>query len=146
MLGVGLLLLLADRVGMTVRRVEHIGGPTALALGVAQAVALVPGVGRLAATLALARLIGVERRDAARYAFLISLLPVLAIVLANAWILFRSGSWHLGVAEAVGGVVSFGTCTFALSFFMNWLRRGTVAPFALYRIVVGGGILYAFYT
>ena len=46
----------------------------------------------------------------------------------------------------MGGVVSFGACIFAIAFFMNWLRRGSVTPFALYRIVVGGGILYAFYT
>lgn len=146
MLAGGVLLLLADRMGMTVRRVEHIGTPTAVLLGVAQALALVPGIGRLAATLTLARFIGIERQDAARYAFLIGLLPTLAIAAWQAWARIGAGAWRLGTADAVGGVASFIACYFTIAFFMNWLRRGTATPFALYRIVVGGAILYTFYS
>jgi undecaprenyl-diphosphatase len=146
MLGGGVLLLVADRIGMTVRRVEHIGVPTAILLGVAQALALVPGVGRLAATLTVARFIGIERQDAARYAFLIGLLPTLAIAAWQAWMRVGAGAWRMGPADAAGGLASFIACYLAIAFFMNWLRRGTVTPFALYRIVVGGAILYVFYT
>lgn len=146
MLGAGVVMLLADRMGMTVRRVEHIGAPTALILGVAQALALVPGIGRLAATLTVARFMGFERRDAARYAYLIGILPLLAITLWHSWAEIGAGAWRPGVLEAVGFVASFAAAYAATSFFMNWLRRGTLTPFALYRIVFGGALLYTFYT
>ncbi len=146
MLGVGVLMLLADRIGMTVRRVEHIGAPAALLLGVAQALALVPGVGRLAATLTVARFMGFERKDAARYAFLIGILPLLGITLWHSWAHASDGDWSLDAPAAIGGLVSFLASYAAISFFMNWQRRGTLTPFALYRIVFGGALLYAFYT
>lgn len=146
MLGAGVVMLLADRMGMTVRRVEHIGAPAALILWVAQALALVPGIGRLAATLTIARFMGFERRDAARYAYLIGILALLEITLWHTCAEISVGGWRPGAPEAIGGLVSFFAAYATISFFMNWLRRSTLAPFALYRIVFGGALLYTFYT
>ena len=83
MIGVGFLMLFFDSTCMTVKRIEHAGYGDALLLGCMQAAAFVPGVGRIAASIAIARLLGYERPDAARFAFLI-------------WmpILIGSCAWH----------------------------------------------------
>lgn len=146
MLGIGLLMLVTDRIGMTVRRVEHMGAGTALLFGLVQAVALIPGAGRLAMTMTVARLLGFERRDAARYAMLIGILPMLALTGWHSWGQLHTGEWTVGVVGAVGGGAAFIAAYAAIAFLMSWLRRGTLLPFALYRVILGGALLYSLYT
>jgi undecaprenyl-diphosphatase len=143
--GVGFLLLLFDRACMTVKRVEHAGFGDALLLGFAEAAALVPGVGRIGAATAMARLLGYERADAARFAFLISI-PVL----------FASAGWHVpqiaGAGQAfpmaavlVGAALAFIVALALLSMLMNWLRRRNFTPFAIYRMAIGVNLLVIAY-
>ena len=74
----GVVLYVADRVGLTVRRVEHMGMGQALAIGVAQTLAFVPGTSRSGITIVAARLFGYERAEAARFSFLLSIPAILA--------------------------------------------------------------------
>ncbi|MBV8132687.1 MAG: undecaprenyl-diphosphatase, partial [Alphaproteobacteria bacterium] len=144
-LGVGFLLFLFDRACMTVKRVEHAGFGDALLLGCAQAAAFVPGVGRIAAATAMARMLGYERRDAARFAFLISI-PVL----------FASAAWHVPrvsetgqhfptAAVLVGAVLAYVVALGLLALLMGWLRRRSFTPFALYRMALGLNLLVLAY-
>ncbi|MCP6497894.1 undecaprenyl-diphosphatase, partial [Klebsiella pneumoniae] len=66
-------LWIADRLGVTVRRVEHLGWTGAMLIGLLQAAALLPGISRTAITIAAARLMGFERRDAARFSLLLAI-------------------------------------------------------------------------
>ncbi|MSP20631.1 MAG: undecaprenyl-diphosphate phosphatase [Alphaproteobacteria bacterium] len=146
MVGFGLLVFVADRLGMRLRRIEHMSGATALVIGIAQAIALVPGTGRIGVTMTALRLFGFERADAARFALLIGVVPVLALTGWNSWLLSRAGEWHGGYDGLIAAAVSFVASYVAIAFLMQWLRRGSLAPFALYRVILGAGILYVVYT
>ena len=66
-LGFGLVLWIADRVGMTVRRIEHMTMGSTVFIGFAQVLALIPGTSRSGITMTAARLLGFERSEAARF-------------------------------------------------------------------------------
>jgi undecaprenyl-diphosphatase len=140
----GVLLLLFDRASMTVKRIEHAGYGDVLLIGLAQAAAIVPGVGRILASTAMARLLGYERADAARFSFLIWL-PVLGggclwhgyhlAVAASAGVAFPTN------AVLVGFGLAFVTTLVLLGMMMGWLRRHGFTPFALIRILLGANLL-----
>jgi undecaprenyl-diphosphatase len=146
MVGFGALLFLADRIGMTLRRIEHMSGGTALAIGLAQAVALVPGAGRIGITMTAARLLGFERTDAARFAMLLGVVPILAFAAWHTWTLASTQGWAMGTDGAIAAGVAFVAALGAITFLMQWLKRGSLAPFALYRLIVGAALLYAVYA
>ena len=146
MVGFGALLFLADRMGMTLRRIEHMSGGTALAIGLAQAIALVPGAGRIGVTMTAARLLGFERTDAARFAMLLGVVPVVAFVGWHSWTLSRTQGWAMGTEGAIAAGVAFVAALGAIAFLMRWLKRGSLAPFALYRLLVGAALLYTVYA
>ena len=144
MIGVGFLMLFFDRACMTVKRIEHAGYGDALLLGCMQALAFVPGVGRIAASIAVARLLGYERPDAARFAFLI-------------WmpILIGSCAWHapallamkpFPTAQMIAGFVPAFIATLVLTaILMAWVRRRSFTPFAIYRMLIGLNLLIVVY-
>jgi undecaprenyl-diphosphatase len=132
--------------GMTLRRIEHMSGATALAIGLAQALALVPGAGRVGITMTAARLLGFERTDAARFAMLLGVMPILAFAAWHSWRIAGTGGWQMGYDGAIAAGVAFVTAYGAIAFLMQWLRRRTLAPFALYRLLVGAALLYATYA
>ena len=132
----GLLLYLADRIGMTIRRTEHMGLSGALAMGVFQLLALVPGAGRMAATVLGARILGYERVEAARLSLLMGI-PVTLALAADA----------AGLASAfesdalIASGLAFLAALAGASTLLNSMKRGRFTGFAGYRIVLGGAIL-----
>jgi len=145
MLGFGFLLWFADRTGMTVRRIEHMGLFDALAIGVAQAVALIPGTSRSGITMTAARFLGIERHEAARFSMILSIPAIGGAGALEAWEMFKTGGTFLtpDVLMAVG--FAFIAGLFALVFLMNWLKRANFTPFVVYRICLGALILFIAY-
>jgi undecaprenyl-diphosphatase len=139
-IGCALLMAVIDKLSMTVKRIEHLGGATALVIGVAQLFAIIPGVGRLAIGLTTARLLGQERPDAYRF-----------VLLATVPILLVDGVTHAvqysldGLQIAKSDIVAFGVTGFlillALPLSMAWIRHSGLFPFALYRLLVGAGLI-----
>jgi undecaprenyl-diphosphatase len=139
----GIAMLAADRVRAEIRfrDVSEISPLTALAIGAAQSLALVPGVSRSAATIIGALLLGVERKAAAEYSFFAAL-PVLfgaaGLSLAqNASQLQAKDFLLLGIGTATAFV--FGTA--AIRLMLSVVGRLGFAPFAIYRIVLGAVLL-----
>lgn len=135
----GFAMLAAERAQTKVRfrEVSEISPSSALVIGAAQSLALIPGVSRSAATIIGALLLGVERKTAAEYSFFAAL-PVLlgAAVLSfaeNASQLHANDFWLLGVGAATAFV--FGTA--AIRLMLSVVGRLGFAPFAIYRIVLG---------
>ena len=139
--GFGLLLYLSDRVGLTVRRVEHMGVSTAFAIGLAQVLALIPGASRAGVTMTAARVLGFERRDAARFSMLMSIPTILAAGALAARQLVESGDAALQSNALLAAGMAFVAALIAITAMMGWLRRATFAPFAIYRLVLGGALL-----
>lgn len=140
-LAVSLLLLLFDRTCMTVKRIEHAGYGDAVLLGLAQALAIIPGVGRIAAIVAMARALGYERQDAARFAFLISIPTLIAASAWNAYGLTVTGAPFPTNMALLGLLIAFMAALPALAILMNWLRRSTFTPFAIYRLVMSANLV-----
>ncbi len=137
MLGFGIFLALTDWLGMTVRRMEHIRISDALIIGVFQVLALIPGTSRAGITMSAARLLGMERPDAARFSMLLSIPAIAGAGVLKGLELHQSGNAQLtGDALVVGGM-SFATALVAILIMMAWLRRASFAPFVFYRMVLG---------
>ena len=140
-LGFGIVLWIADKAGMTLRRIEHMGISDATIIGFAQVLALVPGTSRSGITMSAARILGMERGDAARFSMLLSIPTIIGAGTLAGLDLYRAGDLRLTNDAILAAVLSFVTALSAISFLMAWLRRSSLAPFAVYRIILGGGLL-----
>ena len=133
----GLGLLLAERVGSQSRDESTIGYGEALAIGCAQAAALVPGVSRSGATLTLAMLAGLRRAGAARFVFLLSLPAVLAAAARETMHTAEAGVAGFPVTLfVVGLVVSGGVGYLTIKYFLRYLAHHSLAVFAYYRFAL----------
>ncbi len=144
-LGFGILLYAADRFGLTVRRMDHLGLNDAVIIGLAQVLALIPGTSRSGITITAARLLGIERSDAARFSMLLSIPAIAGAGLLKGMALARAGNAALGADAAIAAGLAFITALIAITLMMAWLRRATFTPFVLYRVVLGVGLLAVAY-
>ncbi len=117
---------------------KRVGLGSALLIGLAQAVAIIPGVSRSGSTIATAMFLGLEREHAARYSFLLSL-PVIAgaTVLKARELLSVQISDETWLALGVGALVAFVAGIGALILLMRIVRRGGFAHFGWYCIGIG---------
>ncbi|MEC8200277.1 MAG: undecaprenyl-diphosphate phosphatase, partial [Pseudomonadota bacterium] len=103
-IGFGILLWVSDHVGMTVRRIEHLSLWDALFIGGAQVLALIPGTSRSGITVTAGRFLGLERVEAARFSFLLSIPTILGAGVLGGLELRESADIQLGqdVLLAIG--------------------------------------------
>ncbi len=144
LIGFGLLLFAADRISVTVRRVEHLSYGHALAIGLFQCLAFIPGTSRSGVTMTMARFLGYERPDAARFSFLLSIPTIAAAGLYKGWQLVSTGDLAVLQAALLMMMVSALAGFLAIAFMMYWMRRAGFGPFVFYRLVAGILILYYF--
>ncbi len=124
------------------KEVEDLGWKGALGIGFAQALALAPGVSRSGVTMMAGRLDEFTRSAAARYAFLLSVPVVGGAALYKALELTKTGLPAGTVAPFLAGMAAAAVSGFvAIWFTIAYLRRHSFKLFAIYRFVVGGGIL-----
>ncbi len=115
----------------------------AFTIGVAQAIAIIPGVSRSGSTIAMALFLGVERAQAARYSFLLSLPIILgATGLQASGLMSSPPSADMATALAIGVVVAFLAGVGALLLLLDFVRRGWFAHFGWYCLTVGAGGLF----
>jgi undecaprenyl-diphosphatase len=141
----GALLYLCDRYGLMTRRMADMSIAPALIIGVAQAIAIIPGTSRSGITMTAARALGFERSEAARFSFLLGI-PAIA----------GAGILKLGDAVASGQTISLEMfLTAALTFFvalgtitvlMKLVRSMSFLPFAIYRVALGVILLALIYS
>ena len=136
-LGFGILLYVADKVGMTVRRLEHVHVPDAVIIGLAQVLALIPGTSRSGITMTAARMLGFERTDAARFSMLLSIPAIAGAGLLKGKELYESGNVALTADAGLAAGLAFVSALVAISAMMAWLRRASFTPFVAYRILLG---------
>jgi len=138
----GLLLALADHTGRKQRDLGQIGILAGLAIGCAQALALVPGTSRSGVTITLALLLGFSREAAARFSFLLFLPVAGGAALLEGHKLLRTGLPHAEqVAFALGIVVSALVGYAVIAWLIGWLRRRSLDLFVVYRVLLGLAIL-----
>ena len=141
----GLVILLIERRPRepTMRSVAEIGPTSALLIGLGQALAMIPGTSRSGATIITALLLGVERRAAAEFSFLLAIPTMLA---ATAYALWKSRN-DLDVSGFGQILLGFGVAFVVALLVVRWLlsaiSRIGFTPFGWYRIALGGAILVA---
>jgi undecaprenyl-diphosphatase len=128
-------LYLADRLGSRSRELDGITTPTALTIGVSQALALLPGISRSGATITAGLALGLTREAAARFSFLLATPITLGAGLYGGRRLFDEPLTGMEwLAIAVGFAVAVLAGLLAIGFLLAWLRRRSVAVFSAYRI------------
>ena len=144
----GLILGIADRIGRNVKNLTNLNARDGIAYGFAQSLALIPGVSRSGATIALGRLLGYQREAALRYSFLLALPAV-----------FGSGLYELKsalsdtttspftlvetfVATATAFIVGY----LVIAWLMKFITTKSFMPFVVYRVLLGSALLIALAT
>ena len=145
-IGFGILLYVCDRLGLTIKRIPHMTAGAAFLIGIAQAFAIIPGASRAGTTITMARMLGFERRDAARFSMLLSIPAILGAAALAGRDLYSTGNIALGYDSALAAGVAFVTALIAISAMMRWLQRASYWPFVAYRILLGGFLLYWVYA
>jgi undecaprenyl-diphosphatase len=136
----GLVLLVADRVGRHEREVRDLTARDAAVVGFAQACALVPGVSRSGATISAGLFAGFTREAAARYSFLLS---VPAVVLSGLFEARKIGDGG-GAAAAptiLATLLAFVVGYVSIAWLLRYLVRHSTALFVAYRVVLGTLVL-----
>lgn len=140
----GIILGIADKLGKSDRDLSSLTSRHGLAYGFAQSLALVPGVSRSGATIAMGRVLGYTRESALRYSFLLAVPAV-----------FGSGFYELKTAisennpsapysliETFGAtIVAFFVGYAIIAWLMKFILTRSFMPFIIYRIVLGTAIL-----
>ena len=139
----GLLLLVAERVAKHDRPLERITTRDGIAIGMAQALALVPGVSRSGATLTAGLFLGFDRPSAARFSFLLS---VPAVVLSGVFefvsILDGGENDHVGLgALAIATFLAFVVGYASIAFLLRFLAHHSTLVFVVYRVALGAIVL-----
>jgi undecaprenyl-diphosphatase len=131
----GVILWAADAFGSKKRKIGDLTFVDALLIGLSQALAIIPGVSRSGSTITTARILGIERADAANFSFLMATPIIAGAGLKEAHKAFHSGlTAQLGwgfAASAVFGLI-------AIVWLLSYVRTHTYRPFAIYRIVLAG--------
>lgn len=136
LIGFGLVLAIADRLGRNARSLSELNLPHALGYGFAQALALIPGVSRSGGTISAGLFLGYDREAAARYSFL---LAIPAVVASGVLELTKIGE---GPAPAWGPtllatIVAFGVGYAVIVWFLRYISTHRFTGFVVYRVLAG---------
>ena len=133
----------ADRVGRHERRIDQLSTRDGVLIGLAQSLALIPGVSRSGATMSAGLLLGLQRPAAARFGFL---LAIPAVVASGAFQLEGIISGEEGGDDpfayvAIATVISFIVGYAAIAWFLRYLAHHSVRIFVIYRLLLGSLVL-----
>lgn len=141
----GVLLWLGDRFGG-----ERLGAADwnlrdAILMGLAQVVALIPGMSRSGTTVTAARGLGYGRVEAARLSMLMSIPVIIAAATLIVLELVKSGNSALTLDAAIAAFLSFLAALGAIAVFMKMLESWSMSVFVIYRFLLGAALFYVVY-
>ncbi|MGD9560993.1 MAG: undecaprenyl-diphosphatase UppP [Pyrinomonadaceae bacterium] len=143
LIGIGLLLALAEFVGSQRKTLKDLGMGDAIVVGLSQVLALMPGASRSGSTIMGGLFAGQTRETAARFSFLLSIPAITAsglLELREAWSILPQDSFMpLLVATITAAIVGY----LAIWFLIAYLRKHSTGIFIVYRVILGIGILAA---
>ena len=141
-IGFGIVLWWADVRGVRTQTLAQLNWRKALAIGAAQAIALIPGTSRSGITMTAGLMLGMKREDAARFSFLMSI-PIIAL---SALLLIvemleqkEPVHWHdILIGTTLSGISAY----LCIRFFLQFINRIGMAPFAIYRLLLGAALIW----
>ena len=136
MIVTGFYFLIAEKLHEKLQKKNHkmtVG--KAIAIGIAQMFALVPGISRSGSTIATGVIAGMERTKAAEFSFLLGSIAIAGAGLLTA---LKVESIDIGMQPLVAGFIASAiTSYFAVKFLMHFFRKNTLRPFAYYLFAIG---------
>ncbi len=136
LLAVSILMLIAERLYVSGKSITW---PVAVAIGLAQSLALIPGVSRSGITITVGMLVGLRRWEAVDFSFLLSIPIILGTFLYELRHLQIDGG--NGAVYLYGVLSSFVFGAVSLQFLVHYLKKNSLDVFACYRIILALGIL-----
>jgi len=133
-IGFGALLWLADRQRGERQRVDW---PSALCIGVAQALALIPGTSRSGITMTAALLLGLSRTSAARFSFLLSIPAISGAAVLLVVDLLQVPEAVRWLELGSGALLAFGSAYLCIGAFLAFVERTGMLPYVIYRFALG---------
>jgi undecaprenyl-diphosphatase len=121
---------------------DKLGLKGAMLIGLAQAVALIPGTSRSGITMTIGLMLGLSRDNAARFSFLLS---IPAIAMAGSYLTLKlvlsteSVDWF---AMGLGSLIAFVSAYACIHYFLLLLEKLGMMPFVIYRLILGFGLLW----
>ena len=141
----GLILGAADRFGRSEKKIDQLNARDAILYGLAQSLALIPGVSRSGATIAMGRIMGYDRVTALRYSFLLALPAVFA---SGFFELYKAvneatptGGYSL-VDTGIATVVAFVVGYLMIAWLLKFVSTKSFMPFVVYRVFLGSLVLF----
>ncbi len=136
------LLWVADRVGEERRTLRSVRVPDALIIGVAQAIALMPGTSRSGVTLTAGLFRGFQRADAARFSFLLGIPLIAAAGLKGVSELIQADPSGAEIGRIVVGMTTSAIAGFAaIRFLLRYLQTSSTAVFVVYRLIAAAVLI-----
>jgi undecaprenyl-diphosphatase len=139
----GLVLGLADMVGKKTKPISELTVKHGILYGLGQMLAVIPGVSRSGGTITVGLLLGYSRAAAARYSFLLAIPAVLASGILEFVTTYQSLNSEDLVAVGVATFVAFASGYLVIKYFLQYLSKGSFAPFVIWRVLVGTALLIA---
>jgi undecaprenyl-diphosphatase len=145
LIGGGLVLIIMEKIlnPQKVNNLNDITAPTALAIGLFQCLAMIPGTSRSGATIFGAMVMGVDRKTAAAFSFILAI-PTMAA--ATVYKFLQNGLSFTGeqwVVLAIGGITSFAMAYASIYLLMSYIQKRSFAAFGWYRVILGTLLLIA---
>jgi undecaprenyl-diphosphatase len=136
---VGIVLWMAEKRRVGSKSMSTIQWSDGIAVGLAQAVSVIPGTSRSGATISAGLFRNMNRETAARFSFLLSTPAIAAAVAKKAWDIHKEGGIppDMKAPIVVGIIVSGLLGAIVIAFFLRYLRHSSLMPFVYYRIVFG---------
>jgi len=132
----GVVLFAAEKVGRRTRTMEDIDTRSAIVVGLAQAMALIPGVSRSGSTISAGLFLGFDRESAARFSFLLSIPAVVLSGVATAPDV-AAGDGPGVASTVVATILAFVVGYAAIAWLLRWLTSHSTTVFVVYRIALG---------
>lgn len=144
--GYGVLMAAADRFGRKERTIADVRIRDAVLIGIAQALALIPGTSRSGVTITAGLMLGLQRQDAARFSFLLSA-PVILLATGYEFLGMVTSDAAIAWAQiAVAALVSAVVAYACIDLMMRFVSRIGLMPFAVYRLLLAGVIAYVVFA
>ncbi|PTY36918.1 undecaprenyl-diphosphatase [Saccharospirillum sp. MSK14-1] len=135
----------ADRRGESRFDLTQLNARSVLIIGVAQALALIPGTSRSGITMTAALALGFQKSQAARFSFLLSIPLIAAAALLKGLELVQS-ALPVYWGEILAGVLISGISAYlCIALFLKWIERVGFLPFVIYRFALGAVLLVIYF-
>ena len=133
----GLILFSTRFAGESETGVQKMKAWQAVAIGVVQGIAIIPGISRSGSTIAIALLIGVSRVTAGEFSFLLSIPSILGAILLKSLDVMKAGVMPVWPPMIAGVLVAFAVGCFALTILLKFVRTGKLHYFSYYCFAIG---------